>query len=173
MIQVCMSIWVILIRCRFRDSEINGWIHDFLHSQFCINIQNMQLISFSKTLIPHCFSRLSCEMRTRRKMPSWMMFVQCYELLEEIAHKNRWISFVAWKKDLISSFSLHWCNGGCYRFVIRRLRVWIQLSTVRALLLQEIAFINQRFFLTSLWFHRKFTDSFNSKLEPQKKDCLK
>ena len=49
------------------------------------------VVSLSKTLYPHCFSRLSCEMSTR--WDNLVKDVQCYELFGGIAPKNHAFSF--------------------------------------------------------------------------------
>ena len=36
---------------------------------FCSRMQNQHVVSFRKTLYPRCFSRLSCELSTRREHP--------------------------------------------------------------------------------------------------------
>ena len=48
--------------------------------------RNQYVVSLSKTLYPHCFSRFSCKISTR--WGNLVMSVQCYELFGGIALKN-------------------------------------------------------------------------------------
>ena len=48
--------------------------------------RHQYVVSLSKTLYPHCFSRLSCEMSTGGN--NLVKGVQCYEIFEGIVLKN-------------------------------------------------------------------------------------
>ena len=46
------------------------------------------VVSLSKTLYPHCFCRLSCEMSTRREHPHEGCLFSAISFLEKLALKN-------------------------------------------------------------------------------------
>ena len=52
------SISVMWLECRFLDTEVDGSNPVYLY-----------VVSSCKTLYPHCFSRLSCEVSTRWVQP--------------------------------------------------------------------------------------------------------
>ena len=69
------------LECQFLHTEVDG-----SNPGISIRNHNEYVVSLSKTLYPHCFSRLSCEMST-----TWghsREGVQCYELFGGIALKN-------------------------------------------------------------------------------------
>ena len=53
-----MSILVMLLECRFLDTDVDS-----------SNPGISMFVSLSKTLYPHCFCRLSCEMSAMRGQP--------------------------------------------------------------------------------------------------------
>ena len=59
----------------YRDRWLEPWLHQYV-------------VSMSKTLNPHCFSRLNCEMSTRLAHPRVSCLFCAISALKEIALKN-------------------------------------------------------------------------------------